>query len=184
MNEAERIREAVSELTGARFEIRETSALPAVFARAVWFMRCREITQASKIPYVNCLWREGNAIRIESLTMGNASQWIEQTYGEEAVYPIVGADMTEFGSAVFRNEFLKPFPKVKKKLDGYEQVLKRVSKEYGTKLEIRYEGRKGLASFFLDAVVDWNPSDIKSELKAIATAIDGLKEAYQQSSHA
>jgi hypothetical protein len=180
MNEAERIREAVSELTGARFEIRETSALPAVFARAVWFMRCREITQASKIPYVNSLWRESNEIRIESLTTGNASQWIEQTYGEGAVYSIVGADMTEFGSAAFRNEFLRPFPKVKKKLDGYGQVLKRVSKEYGTKLEIRYEGRKGLASFFLDAVVDVSSKSIESELKDIANAIDALKEAYEQ----
>jgi len=153
---------------------------PLSSVHPIWYLACLEITQANKIPYVNTLWKGHGEIRIESLTLGNTSQWIEQAYGEDAVYLVVGADLTEFGSPDFRNEFLKPFPKIKKTLSRYEQVLRRVSRQRGARLEIRYEGRKGLASFYLDGIVDVNSNDPKLELKNIATAIDAMKEAYQE----
>jgi hypothetical protein len=180
INEEEEIRVAISQLTGAKFETREIKTLPGRFANAMWFMRCREITQANKIPYVNSIWREVAEIRVESLTIGNASQWIEQAYGEEAVYPVVGADLTEFASDNFRNEFLKPFPKIKRKLALHEQILRRVSKKRGVQLELRYEGRKGLASFYLDAIVDVDSKSVTIILEDIAISIDALKEAYEQ----
>ena len=141
---------------------------------------CLEITQANKIPYVSSLWREGNEVRIESLTIGNTSQWIEQYYGEEAMYTVVGTDLADFEFADFRNSFLKPFPKIKRKIDGYEQVIRDVANKHNVRLEIRYEGSEGLASLYLDAVVIPNPQDIKSELKAISSAIEALEEAYGQ----
>lgn len=180
IDEPEMIRDRVSKLTGARFEMREVRNRPARLVHAIWFMRCREITQSNKIPHVNSLWREDGEIRIESLTIGNASQWIEQEYGEEAVYPIAGMDLTDFGIADFRNEFLNPFPKIKDKLDGYERRLRRISKKYGKKLEVRYDGRRGLVTFYLDAIIDAKRGNIEWELESIETAIRALKEAYQE----
>jgi hypothetical protein len=180
MSEAEGVRDTISKLTGAKFEIREAENLPERFGHPVWFMRCREITQANKIPHVNSLWREDGNILIESLTLGNTSQWIEENYGEEAVYPVLDTDITDFANPQFRKEFLRPFPAIQQRLDSYDMILKRVSKKHGTELAIRYDGGKGLAVFYLDATVKSDEKNTRLIIKRLEKAIRALREAYGQ----
>ena len=181
VNEAEQVRAAVSRLTGAHFEIRDPREdVPTRKLAADWYIRCREITQASKIPHVQSLWREGNEIRIESLTIGSTSDWIEQAGGEEAVYPVLDVDLKEFGNLEFREEFLKGFPDLKERLGRCQTILEDVSKERGTRLTIGFEGRKGLAVFYIHAVIAAVPEDVQLEIRRIRSALKALREGYRQ----
>jgi hypothetical protein len=179
MTEVEEIRDAISRLTGAKFELRNVSDIAPRFGHPIWFMRCREIMQANKIPYVNVLWREGGTIQIESLTLGNTSQWIEEIYGEEAVYPVLDMNLTDFGSQGFRKKFLKPFPSIQQRLDSYDDILKQVSKKHGTELTIRYDGGKGLAVFYLDGTVKVGKS-VRLVIENVEKVVGALRDAYEQ----
>ena len=178
-NEATRIRDYVLQLTGARFDIGGDDLHPR-FGNPVWFMRCREILQANKIPHVNAIWRENGTIRFESLMLGNTSQWIESDYGEEGMYRVVGKDLSRFDNPDFRNEFLKDYPSVKKRLERYERVVSRVSAKHEVALEIRYFGVTGLATFYLDAKFDATKEDPERELVSTEKAVSTLKDAYRQ----
>jgi hypothetical protein len=139
-----------------------------------------EITQASLIPYVNTIWREDSTVRLESLAIAGTSGLIEDAYGEEAVYPVLDMNLTDFHEPEFRKEFLRPFPAVKSRLDGWQEILDRTSRKDGTKLEIRYDGGKGLVVLYLDAVIESKDGKLDSELKDIEKSLGSLKEAYAE----
>jgi hypothetical protein len=179
VSEAEEVRVAISRSTGANFEIRNPHEdVPTRELSADWYIRCREITKANKIPYVSSLWREKEEVRIESMTIGNTSVWIEEDGGEEAVYPVLEKDLRDFSDPVFRREFLKGFPGLKGRLGRCQAILDRVSKKHKAKLEIEFDGGKGLAVFYIDARVEVVPKDIGLEIKRIENAVKALKEAY------
>ncbi len=180
-DEAEAVREVVSGLTNAEFEIMDIKDQhPDSKISPIWFMSCREITQANKIPHVQAIWRGKGEIRIESLTIGNTSDWIEESGGEEAVYPVLEMDLTNFWDPGFRKRFLRGFPDLKIRLGWCEAILADVSKKRGVKLEIRFDGGKGLAVFYIDAKVKATPEKIGLEIKRVENALKALKEAYSE----
>jgi hypothetical protein len=146
----------------------------------VWFATAPDAEEFDKTAYCQSAWRDnGGTIWLESTPIGNTSDWIEESYGEEAVFPITGMDLTHFSEARFREEFLKSFPDLKGRLGSCEAILDSVSKKHKTKLEIRFDGGKGLAFFYIDARVEAVPS-MRLVIKRIENALKALKEAYDQ----
>jgi hypothetical protein len=181
LNEVERIRALVSDITGAEFEkVSVKDHRPESSIRATWYIACLEITEAREIPYVNTVWRDDNEIRMESLAIGEVSDMIEYAYGEEAVYPLLEMDLRDFGKPEFREKFLIPYPVVKRRLGRYEKIVKDVAMKDGTKLEIRYEEGEGVVVFYLDAIVDAPKVDADAETEPIQMALSSLKRAYEQ----
>jgi hypothetical protein len=182
LDEVEVVRRRVSEFTEASFERvnADETRLPARFGQPVWMIRCLDITRANKIPYVNALWRENSLIRIESLTLGNTSKWIEEDYGEEGAISFLDKDLSDFRNPKVRDEMLEPFPIVKRRIDLQEDVIRRIAEKDHVKLEVRYSGGKGLSTFYLSAIVDASKRDVESELKAIEKSLKSMKEAWRQ----
>jgi hypothetical protein len=179
--EIEKVRATVSRLTGADFEVTDVrSYLPGVSLKAEWFLACQEITQANKIPYINTLWRAGTIIRMESLTLGNTSKWIEEDYGEEGAISVLDEDLSDFGNPKVREEILEPFPNVKRRIDLQENVIRRIAEKDHVNLEVRYSGGKGLSTFYLDSMVDASKGDVEYELKVIEKSLKSMKEAWRQ----
>ena len=171
----------VSCLTRADFEVTDAKDyLPGVSWQPEWLLACLEITQANRLQHLNMLWKEKGMIWMQSLELGNTSQWIEQDYGEEGVISLLGANLANFGDRKFRNKLLKPFPSTKRRIDLQEDVVRRVAERDHVKMEVRYIGGKGLVTFYLDAIVDASKGDIEAELGAIEKGLHSMKEAWKQ----
>jgi hypothetical protein len=176
-NEVKKIREMVSQLTGARFEIREAENLPSRFKHVKWFMRCREITQASKIPYANSIWEEDGEIWMESLTIGNSLQMIELTYGEKAAATSTHIDYSGFETKEFQTGFARKYPLVFHKIQIYETIATQVSKKRGLQLKLAKESSEGIIDFAFAAKL---ASDSKISKERFEEGVQALKEAWEQ----
>lgn len=181
--EMQEVRMAISRMTGANFEITTMEDhQPSSSTKPVWYLACLEITEARLIPYVNAVWREGSRIVLESISIGNTSDWIESEYGEKGVISILNRDLSSFGNSEFRDRLLKPFPYTKRRINLQESVIRGVAKEDRVNLEVRYVGGEGLATFYLDAIVDAAKGDVKAELKDIEKSLKSMKKAWRQAS--
>jgi hypothetical protein len=180
-DEVKQIRDAISKSTNARYEILSPEEnYPPDSASVSWYMAIQDLKQSRSVPHSAAIWENRGLITVESGSIGNTNDWIEESYGEEAVYPLLDMNLTDFGNPRFRKEFLKPFPSIQQRLDSYDDILKRVSKKHGMELTIRYDGGKGLAVFYLDAIVKMEKKSLRLEIKRIEKAIEGLKDAYEQ----
>jgi hypothetical protein len=178
--EAESVRETLSNLTGAKFEVSNT---PDDFRNQSinpkWFVRCKEMVQARDIPYVNEAWKQQDGmIWLESLPLGDTIEWIEAAYGEEAAAKSIDANYSDFGSKKFQVEFGGEYPLVYQRIQTYDEVAARVSKLRKAHVELRNNGSKGIVVFTFAA--KFTAADVKSLGEKIEANVEALKEAYTE----
>jgi hypothetical protein len=178
MNETE-VRDALFRITGMHFEIREPDRLDLDhFGTARWFVTCREVTEARKIPYVNIAWADrDDVIWLESVEIGDTLEWIFQHYGDAGVARVKKMDLMDFPSVRAREELGNQFPKVIRRLEMYEEFLKNLSAKHGVQLEMRYQSSKETASVRLAAKITAE-NELRSVLSEIRRAVKALSEAY------
>lgn len=59
-------------------------------------------------------------------------------------------------------------------------MVSRAAEKDGVHLEVRYSGGKGLATFYLDGIVDASKGNVEAELQAIEKTLKSMKEAWHQ----
>jgi hypothetical protein len=178
--EAEAVREVLSSLTGAEFEVSNT---PDDFRNQSlnprWFVRCKDMKQARNIPYLNEAWKQSDGtIWLESLPLGDTIDWIEAAYGEESAAKSIDVNYSDFGSKKFQAEFGSEYPLVYQRIQTYEEVAGRVSKSQKVHVELRNSGSKGIVVFTYAARL--TETDAKSLSKKLEASVEALKEAYTQ----
>ncbi len=180
VKEVEAVQEMLLSLTGTKFEatnvpdqLRNRSLQPK------WFLKCNDMQQARVIPYLNEVWKEEEgAIWMESLPLGDTIDWIEVAYGEEAAAASIDVNYSEFGSKEFQARFGREYPLVYQRIQRYEEVADRVSRDKKAHLELRKSGSKGIVVFSF--AVRIAKVDSKTLARKIGTSLNALKEAYAQ----
>lgn len=172
--------DALLRITGIRFEIREPDPCDSDhFELARWFMVCREITEARKIPQVNVAWADrDNVIWLESVEIGDSLEWIYQHYGDVGVARVKEINLMGFQSLRTREELGYHFPKVMRRLQTYDKFLKNASEKHGmVPLEMRYQSGKERISFRLAAKIVTSSAG-QSLFSEIRRGVGALSEAY------
>ncbi len=178
--EIEMVQGVLSSLTGAKFDV---SSAPDDFRgqslHPKWFLKCNDINEARKTPYVNEAWRQEDGIMwLESLPLGDTIDWIEVAYGEEAAAASIDANYSDFGSKEFQKRFGREYPLVFQRIQRYEEVADGVSRSRKVHVELRKSGSKGIVVFAFAAKIA--KPDVKSLAKKIEANVEALKEAFDQ----
>lgn len=171
------IRNTISKLTGARYEIRKaTSKFPPPSDSAPWYVFAPELMELSKTAHATTIWEDNNGnIYVESNFLGDTWKWVESDYGEEGAIAAGKMDFTDFAGV--RKAFAELFPSVDECLREYENILTEVSSKGGVRLQMRYDQGKGGAVFYMNAKIDAKGLDLQSKLGKIKLNVDALKEA-------
>ena len=177
MGEVETIVRFVSDLTHSPFQVREPF-LSYSIGKSKWFIGCPDAYYAARAPYLTEVWadKEDN-IWLESMELGNTIEWTEQLQSERLLPKLQKMDLTDFAKPEVRKEFGKTFPRVLKRLNGYESVVARVSLESGIHLEIRYDAEKTIVGFNIGAKILVKGLDLQSKLEKIRAAAEALRKA-------
>ena len=174
MNEAEDVRTAISQLTRAEFEIGDPGGYPVELGTVSWFLWCPEITQMREIPYINVIWanKEG-IIYLDSMPLGNTTNWVESAYGEEAAARAMDLDFGDF--AEVRSEFEHDFPLVGKRINEYERIVSNVSDQRAVAIGIFFHGRKGRATLRLRGKL----TEQAGRTNSVERTVKALEEAWK-----
>jgi len=87
-------------------------------------------------------------------------------------------DMTDFPKPEVLEEFANRFPKVMRRLEKYEGILRETSSKYGVHLEMRYQTSRERVSFRLTAMISENETSTRSQHIAIKGAVEAMKDVY------
>ncbi len=179
MSEAEEVRQWVSKLTRANFQITDPGRYPIPSEKVKWFFWCPEITEMREIPYLNVVWadKSGN-IYLDSMPIGNTTDWVEGAYGEEGARRSMDMDFTDLSKV--RNEFEGTFPLVGKRITEYEKIANDVSTRRNALIEIFYHGRKGRATLRLRGRIPSEDSSTGRVWDRIEATVKALKEAFDK----
>ena len=177
MSEAEEVRQWVSKLTRANFQITDPGRYALQPEKVKWFFWCPEITEMREIPYLNVVWadKSGN-IYLDSMPVGNTTDWVESAYGEEAARRSMDMDFADFSRA--RDEFERAFPLVGKRITEYEKTASDVSTRRNLLIDIFYHGRKGRATLRLRGRIPAGDSSTGPVWDRIEATVKALKEAF------
>jgi hypothetical protein len=180
MSEAETVRDEITRLTGARFEIGPPPDRHPAADNFAWFIQCADLQKIGGTTYLHSVWRAGNDdIRMQSMSFGDTIDWIESAYGEEAAGRSLKMDFSGFSSPKAQMEFSKEFPLVYEQIKTYERIAERVSKKRGVHLSLRHKGSKGIIVFVLTAQISGKDPDSLSG-DDIEANIKALEDAYAQ----
>jgi hypothetical protein len=180
--EAELVREVVSEVTRARFEVvSPPPGFPFPAKNLEWLVRCRKLPDINEVPYVNTVWRETKGpIWLESLALGDSVDWIGLAYGPEMADESLNLDYARMDESEFKAELGKRFPLVLERLEQYSEVAAKESARTKTRLEIRRAGSGGMIVFTLAARMKVGEPSRASLTREVKANIAALSAAYSQ----
>lgn len=180
--EAELVGEVVSEVTRAKFEVvSPPPGFPFPTKNLEWLVRCRNLPDIEKVPYVNTVWRETKGpIWLESLALGDSVEWIGLAYGPEMADESLNLDYARMGESEFKAELGKRFPLVLERLEQYSEVAAKESARTKTHLEIRRAGSGGMIVFTLAARMNVGEPSRASLSRGVRANVGALKEAYAE----
>jgi len=174
--EAETLRRAVSEVINADYETRmaEPNFPPA--SSATWYIFAPDISQLSKTAPARKIWEDGEGnLYIESIFLGNTTDWIGHHYGEESAIQATRMDFSDFSTV--RKELASRFPLFDKDLREYEGMLADVSQKYGVELRMRYDSGKGVAILYMNAKIKTKGLDLQAKIEKVRLNVRALQEA-------
>jgi hypothetical protein len=176
--QAEKVREIVSSLTKAKFEVTNPGRYPLPAQSVKWFLNCPEITEAREIPYLNVIWAGGDAeICFDSLPLGNTTSWIEASYGEEAAGRSMSVNYSDFRTS--RLVLDKEFPITNRRIETCEKITHDISVRKGIPVEIFVHGREGRATFRLRARLSLARISESNIRVGIESVIETMKEVWE-----
>ena len=177
--EVDTVVEVLSRLTGASFVVADSSDIQAKLPRPKWVVRCTDMRQGRRIPYVNEAWKQKDgSLWLASLPLGDTIDWIEVAYGEEAAARSLDVNYSDFGKKEFQSEFGREYPLVYQRILTYAEIATHVSKARNVNLELRNSGSKGIVVFSFASKI--KVSDSSPLEKKIGRSVEALKEAYTQ----
>jgi hypothetical protein len=183
LNEPEAVREELSNLMKAPFEIVEPRSDNSILkiAKPRWFVTCPNATFHSKTVHAHSSWADdGGNIWLESSILTFVSEWIELDYGEEGFAPFRKIEPHDLTSPLFREQLAKEFPVTMKRIERFESIASEVSLRRKVRLRMRYDNSIGSIGMYLEAQIESNDMDLQSKLKAIGTNVRAMKEAYEE----
>ena len=177
--EREQVRDLVSKLTGARFEVVPAAASDSFPIKDIqWFMRCRNQEDIQRAPYLNSVWKlRDGPIWLESLAIGDTFTWIGSAYGEEVAADTLDMNFSDFGDKGVRRQLESKFPNAYRRIRSSELVAAEAGKKRHVDVELRSSGSKGIVVFTIAAEI----SDPKAGklAKQVGACVEALREAYQ-----
>lgn len=180
MKEAEVVRDLVSEVTGAKFEVvSPPPGFPLPTKRVEWLVRCRSLPDIERVPYVNTVWREAKGpVWLESLVLGDSVDWIGLAYGPDMADESLNLDYARMDDPEFKAELGKRYPLVLERLERYSGIAERVSSKTKTDLEVRRAGSGGMVVFTLAARMNVARPSRASLLRGVRASVGALQAAY------
>ncbi len=175
---AEELSKTLSQITGFRYKVMKAKPdFPPPSDHAEWYL----IAQGpiSEIYHARLTWlTKDSLIRIESMYLGNTTEWIERDYGEEAAAAAINPGGSNFQSVL--DHLAKQSPRESERLDAYQRILEDVSSKYGVILELTCKGGKFVATFFMGAAI--NVKDMREDQKAesIKRNLAALRETWDR----
>ena len=178
-SEPEAIAVELTKTTGALFKVlNSTPEFPPSTGKVDWLVGCVDLENASKAFHVDSVWKEDGDIFIETESRWSASEWVEWNYGEKAVGELLKMDLSKFDDPSQRKQFGKRFPRVARRLELCERVIADLSSKHHTSLQIRYDGGKGGAVFYLQSKSQ--AGSVNSEIAQIKNDAAALKAAIKE----
>jgi len=174
------VRDLVSKLTGARFEIVPVASSDSFPIKDLeWFLRCRNQDDVKRTPYLNSVWKlNGGAIWFESLAIGDTFAWIGSAYGEEAAAETLDLNFSDFGEKGVRAQLERRYPIAYRRISSAELVAREAGKRRHVHVELRSSGSKGIVVFTVAALI---PTAKSSNLATrVGACVEALKEAHQR----
>jgi len=117
-------------------------------------------------------------IRIESMYLGNTTEWLERDYGEDAAATATNPGGSDL--AAVRKYLVDKYPMEDERLGAYQEILDDVSSKYGLRLAVRCQGGSLVATFFIGATIDVNGLSEEQEAERITRNLKGLKEVWNR----
>ncbi len=178
--EAYSLRDIMSEVTGVGYDISEALPdFPPPADHASWYLLGREFREPNGVAHANVVWedRAGNVF-IESMYIGNTTEWIGPAYGEKGAIAAMKIDYSDFNRA--RKTLAEKFPAVEKRLRDYESILTDISSKRQVSLALRPAGERKVVTFFVVARVDARSLAAGKKAEIIRVNVDTLREAWNE----
>jgi hypothetical protein len=177
--EAYSLRELMEKGADSKYEIvTAIPEFPPSQDHATWYLLGKRTAGHGSIPYASIAWESDRGqLFIQSIYLGNTNEWLEASYGEDAVISGMKIDYRDFQNA--RGILAKNFPAVERTLQRYEKALAKVSSKESLNLTLRCDGVEGLATFYLLAKIDINSSNRDQEVSLIRRHVNGLRECWE-----
>jgi len=180
LNEIEAIRVKLTEITGATFAAVEPVSIPRLAGQAKWLVQCSDLKRISKARYANRVWEDSEGeIYIESLSIGDSLQWIEEDYGEDGVVKAEGMDLHHLDAGEVARKLKLKFPLVSERLLAYWKIAKEYSEEYDVDLRLAYSSN-GVATFYLSTKSRTAGLELSGKLQSIQRNASVIKAAMQE----
>jgi hypothetical protein len=178
--EAYSLRDIISKVTGVGYDVREALPdFPPPGNHASWYLLGREFRGPSGTPYASTVWEDRDGrVYLESMYIGNTTEWIGPTYGEAGVIRGLKIDYSVFDRA--RKSLAEMFPLVEERLDRYESILTNTSSKYHVNLRLRCDGGMGGATFFIVAKIEGKGLTAEKKAETIKQNVEALRAAWNE----
>lgn len=178
----ELIRSAISQMTGARFEIvKPADEYPESMRQAKWLLVAPHDNQIDRVAHADTVWESNDGkVCIESAELGSLRAWIESEYGEEAAVKALSMNLAKLPDDSVRKVFAKQFEITDYHIRGYEDILAKVSARTGVKIELGYSSGHGSAIVFMVAKFEAGGLAPKAKVERVGLALQALREALKR----
>ena len=176
--DAEVVAQELTKILGARYGVFETTAKFPPGGMAQWMVQSADFDPTGKTLHVDAVWKEESILIVESRGVGSIGEWTSWDYGESAVGKLRKMDFTSIGNPEVKEALFRQFPKLKARIEVCESTLERLSAVHQVPLRIRYDGRKGGAILYLQALL--KAGDLPSEIAQIRVAEAALRASVEE----
>jgi len=182
MNDAETVRDVLSSITGAPFEITLPGRNRLLLRReAVWFVACLDLAYVEKTAHLDRAWKDKeDIIWFESSELADVSRLVEHEYGEKGAVSMPDPEIGVPPPQTIPKE-VAGFPRVVSILKRYERIVSEVSKRSGVPLKLLYDGGAGLTTVRIAVpTTSFNSCHENETRQVVKSVAKALREAYER----
>jgi hypothetical protein len=165
----------ISRVTGFECEINEATAdFPPHSDSAKWYLLVNG--DISKVYHARLVWMDSRGrIRIESMYLGNKTEWLLEDYGEEAAGKAVVPN--DSGLQSVKDFFSRNYPLEAERLESYEKIVEKISSEYGISMVLGRPDGDSTVTLHVIATIDVEGLAEEEKVKRIEDNLKGLEQA-------
>ena len=162
-DEPQKIVLQLTELLGATYKVFQPTKKFPPGGKADWMIQSADLEKAHNTFHFDSLWKEDQQIIVETRDVASIEEWVLWDYGESGHARLHGMDLTDFGNPEVKKTLLERFPKLEVRVSRFESALALLSSEHRIPLRIRYDGGKGIAILYLQAVLSAGDSSHEAD---------------------